>query len=233
MRTVNLRGSSLACAGIALAALIALLLAGSRGYATRVYSLEAPNQTEVALIRTPGRTLCQGPITSPAPFRQVAIWGQSVVGTARVNVTVRDARTGIPLSTGQLTATTTPGEWTARLRHEVGARPIRVCLSGALNTFSLEGSQPVDPHVVLTGRPPGAQFSLALVSAGHRALFGSLSSAFSRASLFRPSWVGAWTFWVLLVAVALTFGGGVVAVISAASADESLREDADGRVNDR
>ena len=224
MRAINLRGVWLACAGIALAALIALLVAGSRGYPTRVYALGAPNQTAVAQVRTPGHTLCEGPITSPAPFHRVAVWGQSVIGTARVNVTVRDAANGIRLTSGQLAATATPGKWTASLEQEVGTRPIRVCVSGALNTFSLEGSQPVNPSVVLTGQPAGVQFSLALLDAGHRSLLGSLSTAFSRASLFRPSWVGTWTFWVLLVAMALTFGGVVLAVVSAACADESLTE---------
>ena len=69
--------------------------------------------------------------------------------------------------------------------------------------------------------PPGEKFSLALLSDGDRSLLGSLPTAFSRASLWRPSWVGAWTFWVLAIALLATFGLAVVAVISAAGDDDA------------
>jgi hypothetical protein len=32
-------------------------------------------------------------------------------------------------------------------------------------------------------------------------MFSLLPTIFSRAALFRPGWVGAWTFWALLVAL--------------------------------
>ena len=81
------------------------------------------------------------------------------------------------------------------------------------------GSAVSEPGVTVTGIPAGQRFSLVLLSDGDRSLLGSLSLAFSRASLWRPSWVGAWTFWVLVIALLVTFGLAVVAVVRAADDD--------------
>jgi hypothetical protein len=144
-------------------------------------------------------------------------------------VAVQDAVTREELASGRIGATT-PTEYIAHLNKTVaGGRPLRICLVGNLNTFSVLGGPAASTSAEMTGRKPGAEFSLALLN-DDRSLLGSLSTAFSRASLFRPAWVGSWTFWLLACALLAAFGLGVAAVTSAASADgeeDGLDDDRD------
>ena len=56
-----------------------------------------------------------------------------------------------------------------------------------------------------------------------QSLFSMLPTIFRRAMLFRPTWVGAWTFWLLAAAVLGAFALGAVAVARASSADAEGR----------
>jgi hypothetical protein len=137
---------------------------------------------------------------------------------------VQDAATRRSLATGTIEAVPVETEWTARLARDVsGGRPLRICLTGDVSAFSLAGSAASDPTVLVTGVPTGQRFSLVLLSDGNRSLLGSLSTAFSRASLWRLSWVGSWTFWVLTLALLGTFALGAAAVTSAATTDDEGR----------
>jgi hypothetical protein len=139
------------------------------------------------------------------------------VGTARLTVVAQDAATRRPLASGPVTAGVAAGEYRAHLNRTIPAgRPLRICLNQVLNTFSVLGFQ----------ARPAPEFSLALLS-NRGSLLGALPTAFSRASLWRPSWVGSWTFWVLAIALLATFGMGVAAVASAASSDEENGPDGD------
>jgi hypothetical protein len=230
MATVNVRRSWLWCAGIAVITLIVLGISGARGLMVREFSNRIPDQASVALLR-PTQQVCEGPVTSPRQTQGVGIWGGSVIGSARLTVTVQDAVTRQELAVGRIGATA-PTEYIARLDHTVpGGRPLRICLVGSLNTFSLLGGPAASRSAAMTGRKPGAEFSLALLN-DDRSLLGSLSTAFSRASLFRPAWVGSWTFWLLACALLAAFGLGVAAVTSAASADGDEDGRGDGRGDD-
>jgi len=209
----------LPCTALAVIALVGLLVAGSQGLAVRTFALGAPNQYPIALLH-PATRVCEGPVTSQGPARSIGIWGGSTGGLARLRVDVQDAGTHRVLASGDLEAPTVENEYTARLaRAVIGDQPLRICLTEERNTFSLAGSPAVHPDVVMTGKVAGQEFSLVLLS-GTRSLLSSLPTAFSRASLFRPSWVGSWTFWVLAIALLATFGLAVVAVASADSASD-------------
>lgn len=200
-------------------ALAGLLIAGSRHLTVRTASADAPNQSTIATLR-PGPAVCEGPIISQGPARGVGIWGSAAGTTARVTITVKDAATHEILASGSLHAVAQEGEWTARLaRHVRGGHPVQICLTENVGAFSLAGSASSDAHVTVTGVPTGQRFSLVLLSDGDQSLFGSLSLAFSRASLWRFSWVGAWTFWVLAIALLMAFGLAVIAVVRAADED--------------
>jgi hypothetical protein len=220
---VNVRSGRLSCIGLAVIAVVGLLVAGSQGLATRTLALGAPNQYPVALLH-PTTRVCEGPVTSRGSAQSVGIWGASALGPARLKVDVQDAATDEVWASGEVEASTLESEYTARLTRAVpGDRPLRICLTEDLNTFSLEGSAAVHPNVVMTGKVAGQEFSLVLLS-DSRSLLSSLPTAFSRASLFRPSWVGSWTFWMLAIALLATFGLAAVAVASAVStADEDDR----------
>lgn len=210
----------LAGAGIAVVVLAVLALAGAGGIAVRTYALDAPNQDPVALVG-PGAQVCEGPVTSQTAAAGVGLWGASTAGGARITVDVQDAAGGAILASGVLAVPAVENEYEARLDRPVrGGRPVRICLRGDTGTFSAAGSAATSPDVVMTGKVArGNEFSLVLLSAP-QSLLGSLPTAFSRASLWRPDWVGSWTFWVLAAALAGTFGIAALAVADAGSADE-------------
>lgn len=202
---------------LALTALAALLVAASGTVVKREFVLGAPDQAPVAVLQ-PSQRVCEGPVASRGPFQRVGIWGSSAGGLSRITVEVQDARTARVLASGRLDART-PREDIVRLDSEVpGAQPLRICLVGNRRAFLLLGSQTIQPGVQTVGLKPGLQFSLVLLS-DRQSLLSSLPTAFSRASLFRPSWVGPWTFWVLALGLVAAFALGVIAVAGATAAD--------------
>lgn len=200
-------------------ALIALLIAGSRELGVRTFALNAPNQTPVAVLR-PSHPLCQGPVSSRGPAQSVKIWGAAVGGPAGLTVDVSDSQTERLLADGRLRATVKPQAYQTRLSKTVpGGHPLRVCVTADTNSFSLLGSPAAHPNVVMTGGKPGFEFSLVLLHDTGQSFLGSLGAAFSRASLYRPTWVGSWTFWLLTGALVGLIILGAVAIRAAASAD--------------
>jgi hypothetical protein len=224
-RGANIRPGWLVCAALAVAAVAGLLVAGSRSLMVRQFDLRVPNQDAVAVLH-PSQTVCQGPIASPGQTSGVGIWGGSALGVAVVGIDVRDARTQMHLASGQIEATASQG-YVAKLSRPLPPdRPLTICVTGILNTFVLAGGPAAAPHVTMTGPKRGLQFSLALEK--RSSILGALSTAFSRASLWRPSWVGSWTFWLLAFALLGTFGLAVVTVVSADS-DDPRGDDDPGR----
>jgi hypothetical protein len=208
---------------LAAAALVALLIAGSSTLVLRTFALDSANELPVAVVGQSG-PVCEGPITSQGQAQAVEVWGAAVAAPAQLTVVVQDASTGEPLSAGRLDATTVPSAYTARLVAPVaGGRPLRVCLIPDRGSVTLLGSPAVHPNIVLTGGKPGLEYSLALLDETGQSLLGSLRRAFSRASLFRPTWMGSWTFWLLAAALLGTVALGAVAIGAAASADNARR----------
>ena len=214
----------LAYVASALVALIVLVLVGLRPLSVRQYALGAPNQVQVAVLHR-GARVCEGPITTPTPIQAVGIWGGAVVGSAEAMLSVESEATQRTLAAGTIYAAG-PAEQRITLSRTVAAgRRVRVCLRQAHNTFAVLGSASVNPAVVMTGAAPGSQFSLVLIQRSGRSLLGSLPTAFSRASLFRPSWVGSWTFWVLAGLLVATIALAAGAIALAAQEDERRTSD--------
>lgn len=205
---------------LALLGVLGLLLAGSQAMAVRTFSMGEPNGGTVATLHVKD-IVCEGPIASRGPARAVRIWGSATTGLAELTISVRDAANDRLLTSGPVVTDPAPGAYTAHLTRDVpGGQPLTVCVRDAIGGFLLSGGGAVAPGVQMTGAP-GAQFSLVLLSNDDRSLLGSLATAFSRASLWRPRWVGSWTFWVLTIALLGTFVLAVAAVASAAAEDES------------
>lgn len=167
-------------------------------------TLRAPAQTSVAVLQ-PGREVCVSPAYAATPTDAIAVWGGPVLSNARVDVTA-STLTGSPvLADGRFTASSAR-EYVARLSAQVAAnRHFRVCVRAAFNAFSVLGTPP-NPSLALLHRVSG---------------LAALRLAFDRASLFRPSWVGSWTFWVLALAFLAAFGVAVAAVARATAEDSS------------
>jgi hypothetical protein len=207
---------------VALAGVVVLVLAALRPTTERTFALGVPNAGQVAVIRA-GTRVCESPITSPAAFREVGIFGGPPpgppAGVARIAVVVSNARTHQVIGRASLVATAT-GEHAARLGASIDAgTPVRICLIGRSGTFSLLGTGSPRPAARISGAPAGMEFSVVLLRPGV-SLLGSLPTAFARASLFKLSWIGSWTFWVLLGALLATIPLGAVAIALVADEDE-------------
>lgn len=59
----------------------------------------------------------------------------------------------------------------------------------------------------------GDDLSIEYLQAGERSALAMAPKVFQRASLFRPSWVGAWTYWLLFVISGLTLAFGIALLL--------------------
>ncbi len=208
-----------AAVGLTLLVLIALAVAGAQATPVRTYALGAPNFLPVAHLH-PGSHVCEGPVTSDGPAQLVGIWGTPAPQGAQVAVTARDASTHRRLASGVLGTASGAAEHVVRLGRPVpGNRALDICLTTQVGRFTLGGSASIDPRVTMTGGSGGAQFALVLVN-DRRSVWSWLGTVFSRAGLWRLSWVGRWTFCVLAAGVLASFGVAILAVVRAAAEDE-------------
>jgi hypothetical protein len=196
---------------------IALVVSGLRTGDVRSFALRVPSATPIATVRGQ-RPVCEGPVISGQKVSAVGVFGSPVRAGTKLHITVRDAA-GRSLATGRKAAIAAPTEDLVSLDHTIApGTPLRVCVQATGAPFSLEGGVAAAARVRMTPGPGTNQFSLVL---DHRGSFlGSLPTAFSRAAVFRPDWVGSWTFWLLMAALAATFGLGGIAVVRAAQEDE-------------
>jgi hypothetical protein len=213
-------------AAVLILGLIALLVSGASAKSTRAFSLYVPNVGPAVTVYR-GQRACEEPIPVPRAFGSLRIWASSVGADALLQATVSDANNSRVLARGQsvlrqgqfgypvpLSAVVPPGQ------------PVRICLANTSPPAAyLDGSGQTDPnvHLTLDGKPVAMGISLVAVSPQPHSLLSQLSTVFSRAALFRPGWVGAWTFWVLLigVAVAIALAGAAVAVASSDDGPDS------------
>jgi hypothetical protein len=234
---VRVRAGVLAVAVVAVLGIAALLVAAGRDERSTAFSLDIPPSVAVTVVQK-GQATCQGPITVPAAFRFVRPWispsdaagripTAPVPGSA-IDLTVHDAATNAVLASGSIGAQyTTPISPIVALDRSVSSgRRIRVCLrSRGPGTVDLMGA-PL-PNVALVGDDGTAssagQAALALLflRPHSTSLLSLVPTIFARASLFRPGWVGAWTYWLLSAAFLGTFVLAAVAVTRAARSDEA------------
>jgi len=211
---------------LALLALVALLLSALRDGPVRAYAVGVPSVRRVALAR-PHHQACEGLIHSQRAFQSVVLWGTYVSGTPRVEVSVAHSGTKTLIS-GGLVERSPPGgdgQFTAKLRSPVGAgQSVTVCVNDPGGELKLRGSTSGYSGVSITDSEPPQAFAMVMFEPGQHSVVGSLRLAFSRASLFRPSWVGPWTFWILL---SLLLGAFPLAAAAIASAMRSEADDGD------
>lgn len=189
----------------------ALVVAGLDSGAVRTYSVRVPDSGSVGIAHSSHR-LCEGPVQSPALARGVEVFADPASGAPIVAVTVLAG--GRTIATGSRTAEAAGREQRIRLDHPIPAdRPVQVCIGASGGALTVFGAGAQAPSVAARGVTPGTQFALVLTRPG--TLLGTLSTAFSRAAIFRPSWVGAWTFWLLTALLACTLPLAGVAVLRA------------------
>ena len=90
---------------------------------------------------------------------------------------------------------------------------IDVCVTNDGDSrVALRGSPPDTPPPYLSDPNLEPELGVAFLRDEPSSMAALVPDAFERASLFRPAWVGAWTFWILLVLVA----AGVPLLLAAA-----------------
>lgn len=205
-----------------LVALVALIVSALQPMQIRAYALGSPDAGQAAtLVR--GQEACEGPIRVPAAIGGVGIWGNGA-GNAQLAVSLRDATTDRVLARGQTTIPPGPPA-----PHSISVHPsvaagsmVRVCLTehGPI-PFSLLGSSPTHPEIRmrLGDKLTFSEFSLLLYEPSRHSLLAALPTAFSRAALFRFSWTGPWTFWLLAIALLGTIGCCASALVAATRVD--------------
>lgn len=224
---------------IALTVVAVLGLAGLLAYASvprrwTAFSGQVPAAVLVGNL-VPRQMECQGPIDPPTAFSEIEFWvlpvptrgpgiyliainprSNAILATARVagGYSAPNPPTGYP----------NPMALQASFSTNIPAgQETQICmLAVGSSSVLLMGSTPSGISGVLKpGAGDGHDGALAMrfFTTRSQPLLSVLPTAFSRAALFRPGWVGAWTFWVLAVALLGAFGLAAIAVNRASGTD--------------
>ncbi|MDQ6749402.1 MAG: hypothetical protein M3Z33_01400 [Actinomycetota bacterium] len=187
--------------------------------------------TESVVMVEPGQEACRTLIRPPqAGANRVTFWvsGTSADRSAPpVTVRIRKGRQSQLLAIARLTAGPA-GQRQARLRGSLaGSRKVAACFTNAGAVSLRLMPRPGTPTRVvparLTEASDNVDVALELAREPERSLLSELPDSFQRAALFRPGWVGAWTFWLLLAALVI----GVPALLGRALRAALAEEDAE------
>jgi len=187
--------------------------------------------TESVVVVEPGQEACRTLIRPPqAGANQVTFWasGAGPEGSVPpITVRVRKGRQSQLLAIARLPTGRT-GQRHARLRGSVaGSRKVAACFTNAglvgLRLMPRPGTPTRVVPARLTERSDNVDVALELARAPERSLLSELPASLERAALFRPGWMGAWTFWLLLAALVI----GVPALLGRALREALAEEDAE------
>ena len=217
----------------ALAALVAcaagvaiVLLCAATDQRHLAFSL-AVRPSEPGVEAQPGQEACQRDVDVEEPFDSVTILPAAFFHPVpRLRVRVLDRRTraqvaGATLGDGHPENKPT----TIRLDRTVRkGRPIDVCFRnlGAwkLAFFSGPASDNEPSFGTLDGKFIHSDVLIDFVRSKPRTTLDMVPDIFRRASLFHPSWVGAWTFWLLSAVLVLLVPAALVGAVRAADRSE-------------
>jgi hypothetical protein len=231
---VKVRSGVIAFAVVALLGLTGLVASASVPRRWTAFSAQVPAAVFVGNL-APKQMDCQGPIDPPSAFSEIEFWvwpvptpgpglyliainprSNAILATARVagGYSAPSPPTGYP----------NPMALRARFSANIPAgQKTQICmLAVGSSSVLLMGSAPSGISGVLKpGIGDGHYGALAMrfLTTRSQSLLSVLPTAFSRAALFRPGWVGAWTFWALAVALLGAFGLAAFAVKRASGAD--------------
>lgn len=227
---MSVRTTAITVAVVAALGVAALLVAAAADERSSAFSLDVPPDEPVARIGI-GQEVCQGPFEAAVSFGSVTAWIQPTgdVG-ASLQLQVRSAG-GATLASGQtaqgydrLVARTfaldTPVA--AGRRISVCFRsegPERVALFGAGARSRVQLTEVGSLRPAARSRSGVAAIALVFTRRHPRSLLSLFPTIFKRAAVFRPSWVGPWTFWALVAGVLAAFLLAGVATTRAVRSD--------------
>jgi hypothetical protein len=200
----------LALVGVVVAGVLALVVVQLTQSTKLAFTLGAAPQAAIAKLKA-GQEVCQRSINVPphGGFDRVALQiGTNHQAGSELDVVVRH-HGGAVLGRGTLPGgypdvPTHGGYREIRTGRVAAGQPIDVCVTNAgARTVTLYGSGALanrNSDATLDGKP--AQYDVAMVfRTDARSRAGQLGHVFARASLFRPGFVGTWTYWVLAALV--------------------------------
>jgi len=207
---------------LALALLAGLVISALEPMRIRAYALGTPSSKFVADLGR-GQEACEGPIRVQTAVGRVRVWGTGTAGRVWAQVIVRNATSRKAIARGWTLVPPIPAAYDAALDSSIPAgSTIVVCVAGeGPGPLALLGGAPTHSEILMSlrGKSTPTEFSLVLLDRARRSLLAALPTAFARAALFRFSWTGPWTFWVLAVAFLGTIATCGWAVSAAARAD--------------
>ncbi len=215
---------------IIVAGLAALFAAAASDGRARVFSVGIPNVGPIALLSRHD-TGCEGPIRTGASFDALELWAETSKGQGSLAVTVRTPSSHRALATGLVSSDPTGGPFSTNLSHTVPAgSSIAICFSNPSAVPSeLLGSGAPGPaqQLIVGGKPTGLSPSLVMLQRPPRSYLSMVSTVFTRAALFRPGWVGVWTYWALATALL------VAIILCGFAVRAAIREEDDQRSRHR
>jgi hypothetical protein len=186
-----------ALAAVVALGLLSVLAAGLLDDRERAFTVGLP-AVRVAAELQPGERACRAGIDVPADFSRVRFAAASF-GRPGPALTVTAGSARGTVAAGYPDNSTVE----ARVGDVREGQRIEVCVTNSGDSrVALYGSPPDTPPPYLDdpGREPALGFTF--LRDEPRSMAALVPRAFERASRFHPAWIGAWTFWVLLGAVA-------------------------------
>jgi hypothetical protein len=194
-------------AAVAALGVLAVLVAALLDNRETAFTVGLP-PVRIAAELQPGERACRAGIDVPAEFSRVRLFTASFGRPGpRLSVAAGDSRgtvaAGYPDNSAVEASLDTVPE---------GER-IEVCVTNEGDSrVALLGSPPDTPPPHLADPELEPELGVAFLRDEPSSMATLVPQAFERASLFRPAWLGPWTFWALLVLVA----AGVPALLMAA-----------------
>lgn len=208
------------------AAVITLLIVAANDRRSLAFTPDVRPEAVVALV-PPGHQVCQRGIDREASFDSLAIdYGTFHRPGPRLEIDVRDSAGRRVLARGVQPAGYADNK--SATTHispalQSGA-PIDVCVKNVGGTrVALYGGpgRPGDPGRAYVGDVPIEQggpvnVSVTFLDSHPGSVLSRVPTIFRRATIFRPGWVGSWTFWLLLGAVVLAVPALLIRALGAA-----------------
>jgi hypothetical protein len=199
-------------AAIAALGALALLVAAGLDDREQAFTVGLP-AVRVAADLPPGESACSMAIDVPADFSRVRL------------STASFGRPGPPLTvTAGAARGTVAGGYPdnsaveARLETVREGERVEVCVANdGDHRVALLGSPPDTPPYDLANPGLGPAIGIVFLRDKPSSMAALVPEAFERASLFRPGWVGAWTFWILLGLVVVALPGLLAAAYRSAT----------------
>jgi hypothetical protein len=202
-------GTFLVVAVLGLAGLLLVGLTDDRDLAFTLGVRPSATSTAVA----PGATVCQEPILVPESFTRVRLRAGTPLRPGQpLEVTVRNAANRQVVGRGQVAGGYVDGsDLIATVGPVEPGQGIAVCVRDAGDRRALlygnAAGASLRSQAKERGRVLDTDLTVVFLRPERQTVLSELPDIFDRASLFRPGWVGSWTFWLLsaltLIAVPL------------------------------